>query len=124
MLELILGNERFTAYWMGAYEYEVMQVRPSPVRSSVRALLSTRPMSAWCLGRGAAVPLIRPAWQGHPSPSVVAPAMPSLAWRLFSPAVTPLSLSFALPCPTPLTPSPHPHPKLAHDPGPIPKPNP
>ena len=25
MLELILGNERFTNYWMGAYEYEVMQ---------------------------------------------------------------------------------------------------
>jgi serine/threonine protein kinase len=25
MLELILGNERFTSFWMGAYEYEVMQ---------------------------------------------------------------------------------------------------
>jgi serine/threonine protein kinase len=27
MLELILGNERFTECWMGAYEYEILQNR-------------------------------------------------------------------------------------------------
>ena len=27
MLELILGNERFTNFWMNAYEYEILQNR-------------------------------------------------------------------------------------------------
>ena len=25
VLELLLGNERFTNYWMGSYQYEIMQ---------------------------------------------------------------------------------------------------